>query len=52
MMDNGPPLTITTSPISTGLAKNIYRAPTTCHRRDSTMKMIRQDAQTVLPPVE
>ena len=52
MMDNGPPLTITTSPFSTGLAKNIYRAPATCHRQDSTMKMKRQDAQTVLPPLE
>ena len=52
MIDNGPPLTITASPFSSGLAKNIYRAPTTCHRRDSTMKMIRQDAQTVLPPLE
>ena len=52
IIDNGPPLTITASRFSSGLAKNIYRAPTRCHTRDLTMKMIRQDAQTVLPPLQ
>ena len=52
VIDNGPPLTIKALRFSSGLAKNIYRAPIRCHTQDLTMKMIRQDAQTGLPPLQ
>ena len=52
VVDNGPLLTITTLWFLVGLAKNIMRAPTRCHIWDSTMKIIRQDVQTIVPSLQ
>ena len=52
MIKNGPPLIIIVLRFSIGLVYNIMRAPSRCHTKDATMKMIRQDAQTILPTLQ